>query len=93
MKSASIRDPVNNACCLGHHEILPGYGALAVLFPGLFLSLNLHFLPRAKRYPAASCGKQQFDDIVGPVGSVDQTGRRCPALGQQVLWTRDDLLL
>ena len=31
--------------------------------------------------------------MVGPVGSVEQAGRRCPALGQQVLWTRDALLL
>jgi len=31
--------------------------------------------------------------MLGPVGSVEQTGRRCPALGQQVVWTPDDLFL
>ena len=31
--------------------------------------------------------------MVGPVGSVEQTGRRCPTLGQQALWIRDALLL
>ena len=33
------------------------------------------------------------DGFAGAFGSVELTGRRCPDLGRQVLYTRDDLFL